>query len=155
MRATTYRTPKAHSTAPRRKQWADVVETPSVILWGILSGLTATVHHFRALGLVRFFLGFVEAPYFTGALFLLSSWYTSSELATRTLIPSAGSLLCGGFGGLIGAGVRSGLDGSNERHSKLETALHYRGSVFSPTFLLTMITRDYCCGILLEIEGGP
>lgn len=83
-----------------------------MIIWGIVSGLTATVHNFTGLVLVRFFLGFVEAPYFPGALFLLSSWYTSSELATRTSILYAGSLISGGFGGLIGAGVQSGLDGA-------------------------------------------
>lgn len=96
--------------------------------WGIVSGLTATVQNFRGLVAVRFFLGFVEAlvyphpvnfqnhanwnsPYFPGALFLLSSWYTRKELALRTSILYAGSLLSGGFGGLVGAGVQYGLDG--------------------------------------------
>jgi hypothetical protein len=30
-------------------------------IWGIVSGLTAVVHDFTGLVLVRFFLGFVEA----------------------------------------------------------------------------------------------
>ncbi|KAG4426706.1 hypothetical protein IFR04_000137 [Cadophora malorum] len=83
-----------------------------MIIWGIVSTSTAAVQNFTGLVLVRFFLGFVEAPYFPGALFLLSSWYTREELALRTSILYAGSLLSGGFGGLIGAGVESGLDGS-------------------------------------------
>ncbi|KAH9218978.1 MFS transporter [Leptodontidium sp. 2 PMI_412] len=83
-----------------------------MIIWGIVSTCTAAVQNFTGLVLVRFFLGFVEAPYFPGALFLLSSWYTREELALRTSILYAGSLLAGGFGGLIGAGVESGLDGN-------------------------------------------
>ncbi|TVY90080.1 MFS transporter [Lachnellula willkommii] len=81
-------------------------------VWGIVSGLTAAVHNYTGLVLVRFFLGFVEAPYFPGALFLLSSWYTREELALRTSILYAGSLLSGGFGGLVGAGVQAGLNGT-------------------------------------------
>ncbi|CZR50886.1 related to permease of the major facilitator superfamily [Phialocephala subalpina] len=81
-------------------------------VWGIVSSMTALVQNFTGLVLVRFFLGFVEAPYFPGALFLLSSWYTREELALRTSILYAGSLLSGGFGGLIGAGVQSGLNGA-------------------------------------------
>jgi len=52
------------------------------------------------------------SPYFPGSLFLLSSWYTRKELALRTSILYAGSLLSGGFGGLIGAGVQHGLNGA-------------------------------------------
>jgi MFS family permease len=81
--------------------------------WGVVSALTATVHNFTGLVLVRFFLGFVEAPYFPGALFLLSSWYTRKELALRTSILYTGSLLSGGLGGLVGAGIQSGLDGAH------------------------------------------
>lgn len=32
-----------------------------MILWGVISGLTAVVHSFTGLVIVRFFLGFVEA----------------------------------------------------------------------------------------------
>ncbi|KAF2139294.1 uncharacterized protein K452DRAFT_74939 [Aplosporella prunicola CBS 121167] len=80
--------------------------------WGVVSGLSAAVHNFEGLVIVRFFLGMVEAPYFPGALLLLSSWYTKRELALRTSVLYSGSLLAGGFGGLVGAGVQSGLDGS-------------------------------------------
>ncbi|TVY55192.1 putative transporter [Lachnellula cervina] len=65
-------------------------------VWGIVSGLTAAVHNYTGLVLVRFFLGFVEAE----------------ELALRTSILYAGSLLSGGFGGLVGAGVQAGLNGT-------------------------------------------
>lgn len=52
-----------------------------------------------------------STPYFPGALFLLSSWYTRKELATRTAVLYTGSLLSSGFGGLVGAGVEYGLHG--------------------------------------------
>jgi hypothetical protein len=55
----------------------------------------------------------VHRPYFPGALFLLSSWYTRRELATRTAVLYTGSLLSSGFGGLVGAGVQYGLDGAH------------------------------------------
>lgn len=74
--------------------------------------MTAITHNFTGLVLVRFVLGCVESPYFPGALFLLSCWYTRTELALRVSIPYTGSLLSGGLGGLVGAGVQSGLNGS-------------------------------------------
>ncbi|KAI1844078.1 hypothetical protein JX266_009751 [Neoarthrinium moseri] len=80
-------------------------------LWGVVSACTAAVKGFQSLVVCRFFLGFLEAPFFPGALFLLSAWYTPKELATRTAILYTGSLLSGGFGGLVGAGVQYGLDG--------------------------------------------
>lgn len=36
--------------------------------------------------LTRFFLGFVEAAFFPGSLFLLSKWYKRSELGQRTAL---------------------------------------------------------------------
>jgi len=32
-----------------------------MIVWGLVSGMTAVVHDFKGLVIVRFFLGFVEA----------------------------------------------------------------------------------------------
>ncbi|KID74578.1 MFS transporter prlL [Metarhizium brunneum] len=86
-------------------------------LWGVVSASTAAVHDFRGLVICRFFLGFLEAPFFPGALFLLSSWYTPRELATRTAVMYTGSLLSSAFGGLVGAGVQYGLDGARGLHA--------------------------------------
>lgn len=84
---------------------------------GAVSACTAAVKNFQGLLLCRFFLGFLEAPFFPGALFLLSAWYKPKELATRTAILYTGSLLSGGFGGLVGAGVQYGLDGVHGLHA--------------------------------------
>ncbi|XWX01510.1 hypothetical protein V2A60_009538 [Cordyceps javanica] len=86
-------------------------------LWGVVSACTAAVTNFTGLVICRFFLGFLEAPFFPGALLLLSSWYTPKEMATRTAIMYTGSLLSSAFGGLVGAGIQYGMDGARGLHS--------------------------------------
>jgi len=54
----------------------------------------------------------VESPFFPGALFLLSCFYTRKELALRTAMLYSGSLISGAFAGLIAAGITGGLDGA-------------------------------------------
>lgn len=83
-----------------------------MVVWGIVSGATAGVKSYGELVVVRFILGFVEAAYFPGCLFFLSSWYTRKELGFRTAIMFSGSLLSGAFSGLISAGITHGLDGA-------------------------------------------
>jgi len=83
-----------------------------MIIWGIISGCTAAVQSYGGLIAIRFCLGFVEAAYFPGCLFFLSSWYTRKELAFRSAILYSGSLLSGAFSGLIAAGITSGLNGA-------------------------------------------
>lgn len=61
--------------------------------------------------LTRFFLGFVEAAFFPGALFLLSKWYTRKELGVRTAMLSCGSLISNAFGSLMASGILSGMEG--------------------------------------------
>ena len=61
-----------------------------MIVWGIISAATGAVHSYGGLIAVRFFLGFVEAAYFPGVLFFLSSWYTRKELALRTALLYSG-----------------------------------------------------------------
>ncbi|PSR75034.1 hypothetical protein PHLCEN_2v9364 [Hermanssonia centrifuga] len=61
--------------------------------------------------LTRFFLGFVEAAFFPGALFLLSKWYTRKELGVRTALLSCGSLISNAFGSLIASGILDGMEG--------------------------------------------
>lgn len=86
---------------------------PSVMIgWGIISGATAGVQSYGGLIAVRFCLGFIEAAYFPGCLFCLSSWYTRKELGLRTAMLYSGSLLSGAFSGLISAGITNGLDGA-------------------------------------------
>lgn len=80
-------------------------------VWGVVSGATGAVNSFSGLLACRFFLGFVEAPYFPGCLFFLSTWYTRKELALRTALLYSGATLAGSFAGLIGAGIIGEMDG--------------------------------------------
>lgn len=82
-----------------------------MVFWGLFAGLTSVTYDYTSLMVVRFFLGVCEAPFFPGALFLLSSWYTRRELAMRTAILYSGGLLAGGFGGLVAAYVQDHFDG--------------------------------------------
>lgn len=79
-------------------------------LWAVVSALTAVVNNYTGLVLVRFFLGLTEAPYYPGAVYLLSIFYTRKEIATRIAILYTGNILATAFAGLIAAGVFHGMD---------------------------------------------
>lgn len=59
----------------------------------------------------RLVLGITEAPFYPGAIYLISLFYTRKETATRLAIFYTGNLLASTFSGLIAAGVFAGLDG--------------------------------------------
>lgn len=82
-----------------------------MIIWGVISAATAGAQSYSGLIAIRFFLGFVEAAYFPGCLFYLSSWYTRKELGFRCAILYSGALISGAFSGLISAGITNGMDG--------------------------------------------
>lgn len=83
----------------------------AMTLWGVVSTCNAATHSFTQLVVVRFFLGFVEAPFFPGAIFLMSSWYTRAELTRRISWFYSGNALANMFGGLLGAAILGNLDG--------------------------------------------
>ncbi|KAL5507991.1 hypothetical protein ACEPAH_5609 [Sanghuangporus vaninii] len=80
-------------------------------IWGTISILTGVTTNFVGALMTRFFLGFVEAAFFPGALFLLSKWYKRNELGLRTALLYCGSLISNGFGALIASGILDGMDG--------------------------------------------
>lgn len=81
-------------------------------LWSGVSAATAATNNFGSLIAVRFILGIVEAPLFPGAVYLMSCWYTRSELALRTAILYSGLVLAQAVSGLIAAGVFAGMHGT-------------------------------------------
>ncbi|KAH8597559.1 major facilitator superfamily domain-containing protein [Bisporella sp. PMI_857] len=81
-----------------------------VCVWSCLSAGTAGVHNFQGIVAVRFFLGIAEAPFFPGAFYLLSCWYTKKELALRTAVLYSGLVLATAVSGLLAAGIFAGLD---------------------------------------------
>lgn len=82
-----------------------------MVIWGVISGCQAAAQNFGGLLAVRFLLGFAEAPYFPGAVYMLSTWYTRAELSKRFAFFYAGPALANMFGGLIAAGVLKDMDG--------------------------------------------
>lgn len=85
----------------------------ATMLWGVVSTCNAATQSFTGLVVVRFCLGFVEAPFFPGAIFLMSSWYTRAELTRRVAWFYSGNALANMFGGLLAAGILSGLDNAH------------------------------------------
>jgi MFS family permease len=85
----------------------------TMLVWGGVCASTAAVQNFAQLLVVRIFLGVTEAPFFPGAIFLMSSWYTRQELTKRIAWFYGGVALANMFGGLIAAGVLDNLDGRN------------------------------------------
>ncbi|TLD28587.1 hypothetical protein PspLS_04056 [Pyricularia sp. CBS 133598] len=81
-------------------------------LWSIVSACTASANSFGHLVAIRFFLGFVEAPFSPGAIYLLTCWYPRRELALRISIFLTGLPIATAFSGLIAAGVLGGLEGA-------------------------------------------
>lgn len=82
----------------------------AMMLWATVSALSAVSTNFTGLLLTRFFLGVTEAPYYPGAVYLLSIFYTRKEVATRIAILYTGNILATAFAGLIAAGIFLGLD---------------------------------------------
>lgn len=83
-------------------------------LWSCISASTAAATSYSHLLIIRFFLGIAEAPFFPGAVFLLSCYYTRRELAVRTAVLYSGLILATAFSGLLSAAVFSGL---NNKHA--------------------------------------
>lgn len=82
-----------------------------MVVWGVISVLTGITKNFIGALLTRFFLGFVEAAFFPGALFLLSKWYTRQELGLRTAMLYVGNITSNAFGTLMASGILSGMQG--------------------------------------------
>ncbi|KAF8154966.1 major facilitator superfamily domain-containing protein [Crassisporium funariophilum] len=91
------------------------VQKPSIYLpgtmfvWGVISCLTGITQNFTGAALCRFFLGFVEAAFFPGALLLMSRWYKRDELGLRTSILFCGLLISIAFGNLIASGILANM----------------------------------------------
>ncbi|KAJ4319521.1 hypothetical protein N0V94_003856 [Neodidymelliopsis sp. IMI 364377] len=81
-----------------------------MMAWAVVSACTALTHNYTGLVVVRFFLGIAEAPYYPGALYLLSLFYTRKEIATRISILYSGNIFATSFSGLIAEATFATLD---------------------------------------------
>ncbi|KAH7125225.1 major facilitator superfamily domain-containing protein [Dendryphion nanum] len=84
-----------------------------MMTWAVVSACTALTKNYTGLVLVRFFLGIAEAPYYPGALYLLSLFYTRKEIATRLSILYSGNIFATSFSGLIAEATFATLDGKH------------------------------------------
>ncbi|KXH54183.1 TNA1 is necessary for nicotinic acid import into the cell [Colletotrichum salicis] len=92
-------------------KWPGAYICCGMAAWGVISSLMAVVHSYEGLLMARFFLGFVEAIFFPGALYFLSLFYNRKQFALRTAILYSGSQLGNAFGGLFAIGILN-LDGA-------------------------------------------
>ncbi|EXJ74696.1 uncharacterized protein A1O5_01390 [Cladophialophora psammophila CBS 110553] len=83
-----------------------------MVLWGCVCTATAFVTTPSQLYVVRFFLGLLEAPFCVGCLFLISSWYTRTELGLRSAILLTAPMMANAFSGLIAFGIYDTIDGA-------------------------------------------
>ncbi|KAF2013128.1 MFS general substrate transporter [Aaosphaeria arxii CBS 175.79] len=81
-----------------------------MVVWAIVSACTGLVQNYAGLVVCRFFLGVTEAPFYPGATYMLSIFYTRKELATRIALLYCAQILATGFSGLIAAGIFAGMD---------------------------------------------
>ncbi|KAH7251020.1 major facilitator superfamily domain-containing protein [Fusarium tricinctum] len=82
-----------------------------MLVWAAVSACTALVKSYAGLVVCRFFLGITEAPFYPGATYMLSIFYTRKEVAARIAVLYCAQILATGFSGLIAAGVFAGMDG--------------------------------------------
>ncbi|OAP61522.1 hypothetical protein AYL99_03725 [Fonsecaea erecta] len=83
-----------------------------MVLWGCVCTATAFVKTPSQLYAARFFLGLLEAPFCAGCLFLISSWYTRTELGVRSAIILTAPMTANAFSGLIAFGIYDTIDGA-------------------------------------------
>ncbi|KAG2350980.1 MFS general substrate transporter [Suillus weaverae] len=88
------------------------LERPSVIIpscmlaWGTISVLTG---FYTGVVVARFFLGFAEAPFVPGIIFLVSKWYKRDEVASRIALVTCGNVLSSAFGSLFASAILHGM----------------------------------------------
>ncbi|KAJ3521927.1 hypothetical protein NM208_g13080 [Fusarium decemcellulare] len=82
-----------------------------MMAWAIVSTLICVVKSYHGMLACRLILGMTEAPFYSGACYMVSLFYNRKETATRLAIFYTGNLLASSFSGLIAAGVFAGLDG--------------------------------------------
>lgn len=83
-----------------------------MMAWAVVSACTALAKNYTDLVVVRFFLGVAEAPFYPGAIYMLSIFYTRKEIATRLSILYSGNIFATSFSGLIAAAVFNTIDGN-------------------------------------------
>ncbi|KAK2615844.1 hypothetical protein N8I77_002569 [Diaporthe amygdali] len=83
----------------------------AMAMTSIATMLNVFVVNNTGLILQRFFLGIISAPYYPGAMYMVSLFYKRKEIATRISILFSANILATAFQGLIAAPIYSELGG--------------------------------------------
>ena len=81
-----------------------------VTAWGVIMTLHGVVQNFAGLLAVRVLLGVFESGFYPGAIYLCSSWYMPTDLASRIAWFYCSSSMSGAFSGLLAAAIAQ-MDG--------------------------------------------
>ena len=73
--------------------------------------LSAVAKSVTQLCVIRFFLGLAEASTYSGAMYILGSWYKPLEIGKRTAIFSAAGMAGTMFAGVMMAAIYKGMNG--------------------------------------------
>ena len=84
--------------------------------WAVVSACTALAHNYATMIVLRLLLGFLEAPFYPGAIYMLSRFYNKREVASRLAILYCGQLCSSSFSGLLTAGIFASLSGRYGLH---------------------------------------
>ncbi|KAG7742401.1 hypothetical protein KL923_000016 [Ogataea haglerorum] len=88
------------------KRFGSRLWVPSMmIIWGVVALCTAFVKTWHQYIGIRLCLGAAESVIYPGSYFILSCWYTRSELQTRMGIFYGANTLAGAFGGVLAYGI--------------------------------------------------
>ncbi|OLN86766.1 Pantothenate transporter liz1-like protein 6 [Colletotrichum chlorophyti] len=82
-----------------------------VVVWAGLTMASAAVKTTAQICVIRFFLGLAEASTYSGAIYIMGSWYKPQEIATRTAIFTASGQVGTMFAGVMMAAIYKGLAG--------------------------------------------
>lgn len=96
----------------RKVKYPGIYICAAMAVWGMISACMAAVQSYTGLVLARFFIGFIEAVFFPGALYYMSLFYSRKQYAFRVAVLYSGSQLGNAFGGLFAIGILK-LDGKH------------------------------------------
>ncbi|OJA13861.1 hypothetical protein AZE42_08217 [Rhizopogon vesiculosus] len=80
-------------------------------LWGVLTTLIGISTNYSQALYSRFLVGFLEATFYPGAVYLISRWYKREELGYRTALFTAGIGVSNAFGSLLASGILGTMEG--------------------------------------------
>ncbi|KAG0702046.1 tartrate transporter [Suillus ampliporus] len=83
----------------------------SMALWGLLTTLIGISKTYYQVLISRFLVGFLEATFYPGAIYLISRWYKREELGYRTAFFTAGIGISGAFGSLLASVILATMEG--------------------------------------------